>query len=167
MAEISAPSSKMNHRHKVPRVDLTPLVDLGFLLITFFIFTATLSNPTAMTTILPADSTDSSQVAASGAVNIIADEDYLYFYVGQLPENVEKIPYNDPGLLRHKLIALQTKLMQKEGNDDKLFVMIKPANEASFGAVVGLLDEMKICGIKRYTLADLNVLEKAQFGITE
>jgi biopolymer transport protein ExbD len=167
MAEITAPATKKNRRHKVPRVDLTPLVDLGFLLITFFVFTATLSNPTAMTTLLPADSTDSSQVAASGAVNLIADANYLHYYVGQLPQNVEKLPYNDPGLLRQKLIVLQQSLIAHEGNDDKLFVLIKPANEASFGAVVSLLDEMKICGIKRYTLAELNEIEKLFYSSSE
>jgi biopolymer transport protein ExbD len=160
MAEITVSTNKKHRQHKVPRVDLTPLVDLGFLLITFFIFTTTLSNPTAMSTLLPAESTDSTQVAASGAVSLIADANYLHYYVGQHPQNVEKLPYNDPGLLRQKLIALQQSLIAREGNDDKLFVLIKPANEASFGAVVSLLDEMKICGIKRYTLADLNELER-------
>lgn len=160
MAEITAPTSKKNRRNKMPRVDLTPLVDLGFLLITFFIFTATLSNPTVMTTLLPADSTDSSKVAASGAVNLIADADFLHFYVGEQPENSVKLPYNDPGLLRQKLLELQQSLIAKEGHDDKLFIMIKPANEAPFGAVVSLLDEMKICSIKRFTLTDLNENEK-------
>lgn len=77
MAEITA-SSKKSPRLSGPRIDLTPLVDLGFLLITFFVFTATLSNPTAMTTILPADSKDSSKVAESGAVSLVAAADKLY-----------------------------------------------------------------------------------------
>lgn len=163
MADILAGSAHTKHRQKVPSIDLTPLVDLGFLLITFFVFTATLSNPTTMTAILPADSSDSSQVAASGAVSLIVNSSFIQYYVGADPINAERIEINNANRLRQTLIWQQQQLIAIEGNDDKLFVMIKPADDASFGMVVRLLDEMKICGIKRYTLTDLSGLEKKTF----
>ncbi|MCU0388635.1 MAG: biopolymer transporter ExbD [Chitinophagaceae bacterium] len=153
MAEIVASPQKRS-RLMPPRIDLTPLVDLSFLLITFFVFTATLNNPTALTTLLPADTKDSSKVAASGAVSLVAAANEIFFYTGNDVSMAEKLDYSQPTELRKKLISLQQLLIAREGNDDKLFVMIKPSQRASFGSIVDLLDEMKICRIKRFTLTD-------------
>ena len=160
MAGLTADSVNRS-RLATPRIDLTPLVDLGFLLITFFVFTATLSNPTAMTTLLPADSKDSSMVAESGAVSLVVAADKMFFYTGNDIQSAVGIAYGNNNELRKKLIGLQQRFMATEGNDDKLFVLIKPLNNAPFGSIVDLLDEMKICSMKRYTLTDPSAAEIA------
>lgn len=155
MAEITASNSKgKGSKLRAPHIDLTPMVDLSFLLITFFIFTATLNNPTAMTTLLPADSTDSSKVPQSGAVSLVAGQDKVFFYTGNNVQDAIGIDYSSSTELRNRLFTLQNQLISVDGNDDKMFVMIKPSDRAEFGRVVDLLDEMKICQMKRYTLTD-------------
>lgn len=163
MAEITA-TPQNGRRTAPPRIDLTPMVDLAFLLLTFFIFNTTLTRPTAMTTLLPADSEDSTNIARSGAISLVAGENGILFYTGDEVSAGKQIDYNTPEVLRANLLLIQQNLLRTDGNDDKLFVMIKPTSNAAFGNVVKLLDEMKICSMKRYSLTDLTQEEAHLFS---
>lgn len=70
------------------RVDMTPMVDLGFLLITFFVFTATMSTPTTLDLNMPKDVDDpnkKTEVKQSGVLSIVLGKgDQVYYYEGQL-----------------------------------------------------------------------------------
>ena len=75
-------------------VDMTPMVDLGFLLITFFIFTATMQQPSAMNLNVPKDVEDENlktEVKQSGVLTImLGKDDQVYYYEGQLEVSAEK-----------------------------------------------------------------------------
>ena len=81
------------------RVDLTPMCDLGFLLITFFIFTTTMTKPTAMNLAMPKDTDkpdELNKVKESGALTImLGKSDVVYYYFGNDPTKLQTTGYKD------------------------------------------------------------------------
>lgn len=136
------------------RVDLTPMVDLGFLLITFFIFTTTMSQPTAMRLNLPKDTEkpeDQNKVKASGALTLLlAKDDRVFYYEGELApdgSNFKSASFKD---IRQEIIN------KKKSTDPKDFmVIIKPDKESTYKNAVDALDEMTINDVKRYAMVDI------------
>jgi biopolymer transport protein ExbD len=148
------------------RVDLTPMVDLGFLLITFFIFTTTMSQPTAMKLNLPKDTDnpeEQNKTKASGALTVLlGKEDRVYYYEGELApdgSNFKTTNYKD---IRDQIIA------KKRSTDEKDFmVIIKPSDESDYENVIDILDEMTINVVKRYALVDIAESEVGLIKATE
>ena len=137
------------------RVDLTPMVDLGFLLITFFIFTTTMSQPTAMRLNLPKDvekSEDQNKVKVSAVLTLmLGKNDQVYYYEGDDPSKLQGVGYKK---IRDIIID------KKRRTDPKDFmVVIKPTVDATYKNTVNILDEMTIDEVKRYALVDISPQE--------
>jgi len=157
MADIQW-SSKGGRNRRSTRVDLTAMVDLGFLLITFFIFTTTMSQSVAMQLVMPKDGPPT-KVAESGAVTLLVHQQKVVMVLGDDLASATAFSWQQPKELRQALIQVKQQLIAANGNDEKLFVLIKPMDNSSFGQVINLYDEMTICGIKRYAMANLNEQE--------
>ncbi len=150
------------------RVDLTAMVDLGFLLITFFMLTTTFNKPKAMDVIMP-DKTelppeDRPDVPASKVISLILGKDdkvYWYEHVDpglapqmQIanfaePKDVEKVLYD-----KQKIVAA------KWGDKYEMIALIKTMPDAKYKNLVSILDEMPITDTKRYAIVDIEDAEK-------
>jgi len=145
------------------RVDLTPMVDLGFLLITFFIFTTTLSQPTTMKLAMPKDDVqdkDLTKIKESGALIILmGKKDQVYYYEGLDPTKLQSSTY----------IKIREEILKKKQSTpvDDLFITIKPDKDATYKNVVDILDEMTINDIKRYAIDNPNDVEYKLVQLTE
>lgn len=145
------------------RVDMTPMVDLGFLLITFFIFSTTMSQPTAMQLIMPKDTEkveEQTKIKASGALTIMLGKaNGVYYYEGDDPTKLESSSYKK---IREEIIS-----KKKSTKPEDFVVVIKPNNEANYQNVVALLDEMAINEVKKYALVSISPVENELLLATE
>lgn len=149
---------------KSTRVDLTPMVDLGFLLITFFVFTTTMAKPRAMNINLPFPTKPDDNVCASCAVTLvpIADNQILY-YEGAI--DTASIKTTDYASLRQLIQQKKIKVDQAVHNSDKLVLIIKPSEGSTMQNFVDISDEVIINSIKRYYIDDLTEAEKTKLHL--
>lgn len=169
------------------RVDMTPMVDLGFLLITFFIYTTTMSTPNTTKLSMPKKEDDKEiqmEVVKSGLLTILLGKDNVYYYEGELlPDgsNFMTSAFPSPGNpgirkviqdKRAQVIAAHThneacKKIWNANNGDQnscldrdLVIVIKPDVNAKYGRAVDVLDEMNINGVQRYAIIDITPQEQ-------
>jgi biopolymer transport protein ExbD len=144
-------------------LDMTPMVDLGFLLITFFIFTTTMSQPTAMNLFMPKDvdkPEEQNKVKESGAFTImLGKQDVVYYYEGLDPTNIQTATFKS---IRDEIIR-----KKQSTNPEDLVIIIKPSEDATYKNTVDILDEMTISEIKRYAMVDISPVEMELVRITE
>lgn len=141
------------------RVDMTPMVDLGFLLITLFMLTTTLLQPKTMDLIMPRDDGEPQSLAESNAMTVLlgANNTVKYYEGMYHPEDVKTTTY---GEIREAIIKKKEDIMKKTG-DNKLMVLIKADNDANYRNVVDIMDEMLINRVDRYAMVDITDEEKA------
>lgn len=166
MAEVSTHQrkSKKGWQRKPlsTRVDLTPMVDLGFLLITFFIFTTTLAEAKATPIIVPTENTNQPPPKASDERTLQifpTGNNRLYYCMGNDIDNMNETDYTPNGI-RAVIINKQNAIAEQFGKSP-LLVLIKPSPSATYGNTVDLIDEMLINNVTSYMLTEPNAKELA------
>jgi len=176
MADIEVKQGKKggSKRKKLSTtVDLTPMVDLGFLLITFFMFTTTMAKPKTMEIIMPSKkpTTKPNKVKDYTAMTVLLGKKnkvYYYYGIGSDPKNPPKIELTDfkpQGGLRDAIIKLKNNVAETKQRDlgvvpgveasDQATILIKPDTTSTYADMVNALDEMQINGIETYALIDI------------
>ena len=160
MAEISQGSGKkdgkVRSKKTSTRIDMTPMVDLAFLLLTFFVMTTTLNKPQTMEITMPEKpkAEDKQPVVNEKRVLtlVLGAENKVYWYLGITDPKVELSNFSNDGIRK---ILLQQNAQIKE-----MVVLIKPSDESKYKNVVDILDEMNISNIARFALVDITSVDK-------
>lgn len=161
MAEIDASGGgkkggKGRSKKQSTKVDMTPMVDLGFLLITFFMLTTTFSKPQAMDVVMPDKSKNEDQkaqdVKASHTMSMVLGEDNkVYWWMGIKENGVDPVvtvsDYSPNGIRKV--------LLEKVTEIPKLVVIVKAKKKSKYKNIVDILDEMHICEVPTYALVEI------------
>lgn len=168
---------KVRSKKMSTRVDLTPMVDLGFLLITFFMLTTTLAKPQIMPVVMPEKDVDQKDLQATKESQVLTlllgPDDKVYYYEGITDAKLDSTDYSAEGL-RKVILDKKDRVKQQWGESEKddpknpgqkkmvskLNVIIKPTKDSRYKNVVDAFDEMKITNIALYVLLDISKQEE-------
>jgi biopolymer transport protein ExbD len=147
MAEITQQSSegKVRSRKLSTRIDMTPMVDLAFLLLTFFILTTKLLQPHVMKLDVPEDDplTKAPEVNIERVLTLIlGSNNKIYWFTAD----------NAPQTTDFSAKGVRKVLFENNGRIKNMVILIKPSKESVYQNVIDILDEMTITEMKHYFL---------------
>jgi biopolymer transport protein ExbD len=159
---------KVRAKKMSTRVDMTPMVDLGFLLITFFMLATTLSKPTSMTLTVPDKQEDKQEqetepLKASKVLTVFLGRNDDVFLLDGIAADDDKAATELKTVrfgteLRDAIFKSQTRINSQNEKDAEgnlpFVVVIKPTEVSTYKNVVDILDEMAITKTKRYAMVD-------------
>ena len=163
-ANVRKGKSFSHNKKQILRIDMTPMVDLGFLLITFFVFTTTMSTPKATDLFMPKDDLINPQpLPNSLALSLLLDDNNkVYYYNGDFNEaaNANKIfqtnysTYEGIGkVIRQKQKDIDASGKFADGRKG-LMLLIKPTSKSSYKNVIDALDEAVINDVRKYAIVE-------------
>src|SRR5947207_8526030 len=125
------------------RLDMTPMVDVAFLLLTFFMLTTTMNRPQTMEINLPPEKT-TVEVAQSNLLTLRVKEDgSIYWNVAEDPP--QKVEYKSLGAL----------MKQRLQQNPKLITLIKVDRKGKYHMMVDIMDELNLANVTRFSLAPM------------
>jgi len=166
-SQSSSKDGKVRSKKLSTRVDLTPMVDLAFLLISFFMLTITMASPVAIQFAMPKkeeSDIEKDDVKESQVLNLILDKNNaVWYYEGMDQTKMAKTTFAADGI--RKIILDKQEMVAKQfGKREKTICLIKMTDEANYKNMVDILDEMHITDNKIFAIQDVTKEEKAQLA---
>lgn len=176
---------KVRAKKSSTHIDMTPMVDLAFLLLTFFMLTTTFSKPKTMEINMPVKPPPGTILPQinNAITAILTDKNKIYWYDGEFkidttqlqltdfsPNGIRKILLNRNADVNEIVKALKDRFEKREiadttfkrlrienmGAKSALTVLVKTDDKAKYKNVVDMLDELNICNIGKYAIVDIS-----------
>lgn len=153
-ADSGGKGGKKRSKKMSTKIDMTPMVDLAFLLLTFFMLTTTFAKPKVMQISMPVKpdkEEEQNELKESDAFTILLGENNkIFYYEGMMSPNTKLEPTD------YTATGIRQILLQRRSSRPSTVVMIKAADKANYKNMVDILDEMTITGQKKYALVDIS-----------
>lgn len=155
MAEIIQSGQQGNGPRKVrvkkmsTKIDMTPMVDLAFLLLTFFILTSTFNHFNMMSLRMPEKPEtvkDQPLVHERNVLNVALGKDNTVYWWPGFESQIKKTDYSSTGI--------RNVLLEKKASNDSLVVLVKPMDDSRYENMVDILDEMAIANVTSYAIVE-------------
>ena len=147
---------KVRSKKTSTRIDMTPMVDLAFLLLTFFVLTSTLSKPQTMEITMPEKPKPEDKQPEVNEKKVLTlvlgSNDKIYWYIGITEPQAKKVDFSKDGVRKI--------LLEKKSEIRDMIVLIKAMDDSKYKNMVDILDEMTICNIQRYAIVDITSADK-------
>ncbi len=151
----SGKKGKGHHRPKRRvgiRIDMTPMVDVAFLLLIFFMVTTVFRTPQALEINLPPDNQNPAPVAESKILQLrVLGEDRVFWKRG---------PKEDPWV--HTSVDGLKDVLKPLANNDNIVVLINIDREAKFNNMVSIIDQLDLANLGRFSILELTPKDKAE-----
>jgi biopolymer transport protein ExbD len=147
---------KVRSKKSSTKIDMTPMVDLAFLLLTFFMLTTTFNKPQTMEITMP-DKPKKDDVVPE--VNekkvltlVLGENDKVYWYKGITDPKIEVSNFSADGIRKV--------LLTQNAQTKDMIVLIKALEKSKYKNMVDILDEMNITDMKRYAIVKVTDVDK-------
>jgi biopolymer transport protein ExbD len=143
---------KVRRRRSSTSIDMTPMVDLAFLLLTFFILTSSLHKPFMLMVAMPAKPDPAVQArpelpAHKVLTLVLGEGDKIYWYHGIIDPTVALTSFSSEGIRKV--------LLSKNAEIPGMWVLIKPSPKSRYQNIIDIFDEMMIATITNYALVKI------------
>jgi biopolymer transport protein ExbD len=162
MAEIAqgggggGKKGKVRAKKSSTKIDMTPMVDLAFLLLTFFMLTTTFSKPQTMEITMPEKPKEEDKLPEVNEKKVVTlilgANDKIYWYHGITDPKLEVTDFSANGI--RKVLLKQT------AEIPGMILLIKPGDDSRYKNMVDILDEMNITNMQRYALVKITDTDK-------
>jgi biopolymer transport protein ExbD len=136
------------------RIDMTPMVDVAFLLLTFFMLTTVMRKQQTMEINLPPDKITKVDIAQSNLITVFVDENNKVLYSQG----------SDKALTRIEFTALQTFFKSHAQQNSKLVILLKFDRKCKYHMMVDVIDQLNVSELNRFSIAPLTDVDKTAIG---